>query len=127
MKGAREYAELFKSGQYGRLYIASGHHARGSTFHIQVLPEGEIARQNGYGNLCTNADAVEVYGVVSGNPGWTEEYGWLLSGLWCPDFETMCLDAAAARDSLIRKHHRDKEARIREESSRINKLLETYR
>ncbi len=127
MKGAREFAELFKSGQYGRLYITAGGHARGSTFHIQVLPEGEKAVANSSNNLCTNADAVEVYGVVAGNPGWTEEYGWLLTGLWCSDFESMCLAAAAARDSLLKKKHCDEEARIREDSLRITILLETYK
>jgi len=75
MKGAKEYAHLFKTGQYGKLYLVSSSHARGTTFHIQVLPAGEKAKSNGEHSLCLNANAVEVYGVVGGNPGWTEEYG----------------------------------------------------
>ena len=82
MKGAREYAGLFNTGQCGRLYIVSSSHARGRTFHIQVLPEGEEAISNGNSNLCINRDAVEVYGIVSGRPGWTEAYGWLHDGPW---------------------------------------------
>lgn len=74
MKGAREYSLLFETGQYGRLYITSGSHARGKTFHIQVLPKDELAIPNGDNNACLNEDAVEVYGIIGGNPGWTEYY-----------------------------------------------------
>lgn len=89
MKGAREYALLFKTGQYGKLYITSGSHARGYTFRIQVLPEGEKAKPNGSQNTCLNSNAVEVYGIVSGQPGWTETYGWLHEGKWQEDFEKL--------------------------------------
>ena len=64
MKGT-EKAHLFKTGQYGRLYITSGSHARGNTLRIQVLPEGEIAIPNGSGNTCLNKDAVIVYDVIN--------------------------------------------------------------
>ncbi|OTG58039.1 hypothetical protein B9T29_14495 [Acinetobacter sp. ANC 3903] len=40
MNGAHEYAGLFKSAQYGNLYLLSHHHARGQTFQIFVVPEG---------------------------------------------------------------------------------------
>jgi len=89
MVGAREYAELLESGQYGKLYLSSGSHARGKTFHIQVLPEGEIAEVTTPNTLCTNDTAVLVYGVVSGNPGWTETYGWLHRGKWQDDFSKL--------------------------------------
>lgn len=86
MIGAREYAELFKTGQYDRLYIVSGSHARGKTFRIQVLPKDETAIPNGDGNLCLNKDAVTVYDIISGQPGWAEIYGWLHEGKWQADF-----------------------------------------
>lgn len=82
MNGAREYASLFKTGQYGCLYIVSGSHARGKTFHIQILPPGVKAIPNGPNNLCINAEAVGVYGIIGGNPGWTEVYGWKKHGPW---------------------------------------------
>jgi len=91
MKGAREYSQLFKTGQYGRLYITSSSHARGNTFRIQVLPKGEEALPNGDNNVCLNKDAVEVYGVIGGNPGWTEFYGWKHEGPWQSDFDAMVL------------------------------------
>ncbi len=79
MRGANEYASLFSTGFYGQLYIISGSHARGKTFHIYVVPEGTE----------TFDQAVEVYGIIS-DPGLrTESYGWLYKGKWVEDFEEM--------------------------------------
>ena len=89
MKGAREYADMFKTGQYGRLYIVSGSHARGKTFHIFVLPKDEAGISNGTNNPPLNKDAVEVYGIINGQPGWTESYGWLYEGRWINDFNDL--------------------------------------
>ena len=75
MQGAREYAVLFESGQYGRLYIASGKHARGRTFRIFVLPEGAVTTEKNHWNAPNVPDIVEVFGITSGQPGWTETYG----------------------------------------------------
>lgn len=81
MNGAREYADIFRSGQHGKLFLASGSHARGRTFHIWVLPDG-VKTDNPW----FEPRAVEVYGVTSGQPGWTETYGWLHEGPWQEDF-----------------------------------------
>ena len=126
MKGAREYAELFKTGQYGRLYITSGSHARGKTFHIQVLPADEKAISNGNGNTCLNKDAVEVFGIIGGRPGWTEFYGWKHEGSWQYDFEQMVIkrkeeDENEQKVQANLQYRRDKEALEREQS-----LLATY-
>jgi hypothetical protein len=86
MKGTEEFSYLFETGQYGKLYIVSGNHARGNTFHIYVLPAGVDAVGNGRNNPPLNPEAVEIYGVVGGNPGWTEYYGWLHKGKWQEDF-----------------------------------------
>jgi len=85
MRGAREFCRYFKSGQYGRLYIVKGYHARGSTFGIWVLEKGyDIGTGNGgYPDINRS---VKVYGVVSGQIGWTEAYGWLEDGPWKEDF-----------------------------------------
>ena len=88
MQGAREYATMFSTGQHGRLYLSSHYHARGKTFHIYVLPEGEAALPNGP-NRPLNKDAVEVYGITGGQPGWTETYGWLHCGKWEQDFAAL--------------------------------------
>lgn len=126
MKGARKYANLFKTGQYGKLYITSSSHARGATFRIQVLPEGEKAKPNGSPNMCLNSNAVEVYGVISGNPGWTEEYGWLHEGKWQEDFEKL----VRSKEMEIEAREKSRQAVIKEkakeESKRVKSLLSDY-
>lgn len=79
MEGAREYATLFESGQYGGLYIESGHHARGYTLQIYVLPLESTDKP-------ILSLAVKVYGIIGGQPGWSERYGWLHQGPWQEDF-----------------------------------------
>lgn len=118
MQGAREYAKLFSTGQIGRLYIVSGSHARGKTFQIYVLPEGMEAKPNGPNNPPVNCDAVEVYGITGGQPGWTEQYGWLHIGRWQEDF-------AAIVES--RKKELAAKAMTSDERNRINELAEKQR
>lgn len=100
MNGAREFAALFQTGQIGRLYVVAGRHARGRTFRIFVLPEGEAARPNGSENAPLNSDAVEVYGVTGGNPGWTESYGWLHDGKWVNDFMALVVARTEAAERV---------------------------
>jgi hypothetical protein len=126
MKGAREYARLFKTGQYGKMYITSGSHARGLTFRIQILPEGEEAIPNGSQNLCLNENAVLVYGVVSGNPGWTESYGWIHKGKWVEDFENLVRSKQMEIDHENQLHQAASEELEMQEKERIRKLLESY-
>lgn len=125
MTGARKYAGLFKTGQYGRLYITSGSHARGDTFHIQVLPKGEKAKPN-YDQQCLNSDAVVVYGVVGGNPGWTESYGWLHKGKWQEDFEKLYQDKLREKEE---KENSDKKAaasKTKTDQDHTKELLSNY-
>jgi hypothetical protein len=127
MEGAREYARLFKTGQYEKLYIVSGEHARGKTFYVYVLPEKEQAISNGPNNGPLNKDAVLVYGIVGGNPGWTESYGWLHKGKWQEDFEKLKLSkemelAASERINTATTVERDAE-----EKKRVSDLLGKYK
>lgn len=126
MNGARKYASLFETGQYGKLYITSSEHARGKTFHIQVLPDGEKADPNGKSNLCTNENAVEVYGIIGGNPGWTEYYGWLHKGKWQEDFAELVKN----RKAEIVKEEKTEAVEIASaeaiEKNRIGRLLDGY-
>lgn len=128
MKGAREYAQLFKTGQYGKLFITSRSHARGKIFCIQILPDKVEAIPN-HGNMCLNVDAVEVYGVIKGQPGWrqpgwTEEYGWLHKGKWQDDFEKLVV---LKKSELL--HEAEQFSRIETDEIKINmkkNLLEKY-
>jgi hypothetical protein len=125
MKGT-EKAHLFKTGQYGRLYITSGSHARGRTLRIQVLPEGEKALPNGSGNECLNKNAVTVYDAISGQRGWTEVYGWLHEGKWQDDFRKLVVDAEKEIEYLEKKLAKTKLEREKEEQEKISKLLNSY-
>lgn len=126
MQGAREYARMFKTGQYGRLYITSGSHARGYTFRIQILPEGITAIGNGP-NQCINKEAVEVYGIRGGQPGWTEYYGWLHEGKWQQDFENLVAAKKAELEEAEKEAERRQVLLKEEERSRQQRLLDSYR
>ena len=126
MIGANWYAQLFKTGQYGRFYIVSGEHARGKTIHIQILPENEIAESGGENNLCLNKDAVEVYGIISGQPGWTEIYGWLYEGKWQEDFEKLVLKRKSRLNVKKLKEETIRKTIDIEREEKKKKLLSTY-
>jgi len=126
MFGAREFAKLFKTGQYGRFYIVSGNHARGRTFRIQILPEGESAIPNGENNLCLNKNAVEVYGITGGHPGWSETYGWLHKGPWQEDFHKLADKTIADRLIISKEAEEKTQKALLEKSHRIQRLLNAY-
>ena len=126
MEGATEYARLFRTGQYGGLYIVSGCHARGETFRIAVLPDGEKAISNGPNNQCVNRDAMEVYGITSGQPGWTETYGWLYKGKWQDDFYKLVEEQKRKRCIARQEKAVRIEKKNTEEAQRINDLLSKY-
>ena len=54
-------------------------HARGRTLDIYLIEDEDVLRENGL----FYCDKVKVYGMVSGQPGWTDKYGWIIEGNWC--------------------------------------------
>ena len=66
------YGEGYKENNI--VFILS-EHARGKTFNIWVYETSDIQD-------ALNDEHLEVYGVTSGNLGWTEAYGWLVNGSW---------------------------------------------
>jgi len=126
MQGAREYSELFSTGQIDRLYIVSGYHARGKTFRIYVLPEDEKAIPNSRFNPPLNKDAVEVYGIIGGQPGWTETYGWLHEGKWQEDFQLLATQRLFEKKEHEAIHALEKEEKKQQAELRKKQLLESY-
>jgi hypothetical protein len=126
MIGARRYAKLFKTGQYGRFYITSGSHARGLTFQIQLLPKDVKAIPNGSLNTCLNNDAVEIYGILSGQPGWTEKYGWIHKGPWVDDFNKLVMEIEIKLETARLESEKHKSEKDRTEEKRIKELLKDY-
>ena len=128
MKGADYFCSIFPySEQIGSLYILPSSHARGKTFRIYVLPNGETVIENAGINPPLNKNIVEVYGVISGRPGWTEEYGWLYKGKFQEDFLNALnkRKQKIASDNLKRAAQTKKEAEKKE--TRIISLLSAYK
>ena len=123
MKGAREYAELFEqSQQHDKLYLQVESHARGKTFKIWVLPTDDLIE----GSIHNVEDAVTVYGVVSGNPGWTETYGWIHKGKWVQDFERLVEERKEQLElRRIKEEAKRKQAELDKEN-KLQSLLNSY-
>jgi len=117
MQGAREYAELFGIGihNYVRLRIEVGQHARGKTFRIYVT------------NDSNTSNYIEVYGVIGGQPGWTEFYGWIHEGLWCEYFKQIveqkqrdCYEEEMKRNGILISEKQ-------KEAMRVDNILSNWR
>lgn len=122
MQGAREYASLFCTGQHGRLFLVAGSHARGRIFHIWVLPADTVIT----GMPWSVRDAVEVYGITGGQPGWTETYGWLHKGPWQEDFAALVAQRRKEIENGLARREQEKAAKDAAERARVNRLLESY-
>ncbi len=110
MKGADEFKSLFPAhARYdrGMLSVFAGEHARGYTLTIR-------------------ANGVEVFGVVDGNPGWTETYGWLFDGPWKKDFEDFCSERQSALYENEKANAALLESRLAREKEQREKLLAEY-
>ena len=112
MKGAREYSDVFKKAgeQIGRLWIASGNHARGRTLNIYVTPRGfKVTKFNPANGYPYEDNLIKVYGVISGNTEWKEEYGWIIEGKWREDVEKIVRER---REFLIRQLKQERESEM---------------
>jgi len=114
MNGAREYAELFGNDKIGKLEFVSGQHARGKTFRVYLLDKEEGNR------------TVEVYGIIGGQPGWTEAYGWLHSGKWEDDFNLLVESKRLEREAILRAKEVTTEENAIADRLRIQTLLQDY-
>ena len=54
-------------------------HARGRTLDIYIIKDEDDLRKNGL----YDCDRLKVYGMISGQCGWNEKYGWIIEGDWC--------------------------------------------
>jgi len=127
VKGAKEYCDLFKKNtQIGRLYLVPGSHARGRTFRIYILPDGEAATPNGNGNGPLNNGAAGVYGVVSGQIGWTESYGWLHKGKWQEDFYAAVKNKEKEISEENAEYRESCNKMVKDKKDRVSKFLQDY-
>lgn len=96
MRGADQFARLFRTGQYGRLYIVSGIQARCATFRVFVLPTGALAAANGPYSAPLNSDAVEVYDIADETPGRAAAPGGSPDAGWQQEFASLVEARCAA-------------------------------
>jgi hypothetical protein len=96
MRGADQFARLFRTGQYGRLYIVSGIQARCATFRVFVLPPGAQAAANDAYSAPLNSDAVEVYDIAEETPGCAAAPGGSPDAGWQQEFAALVEARCAA-------------------------------
>lgn len=102
MKGAKEYYNIVRSAYnkklgelrqlnlrhgwhggdseafiYNNFIFVTSSHARGKCFNIFLVEDINMSDEE------LKTSAFKVYGVVGGQRGWTEEYGWTHKGKWC--------------------------------------------
>jgi hypothetical protein len=93
--GVSEYNLEGKKFWYGRgnaiirnnIIIVSGSHARGKTAHIFLVDNDDYI-----GTIINCPNKTEVYGVIGGQPGWDEVYGWIHLGSWVAVIEKLVDD-----------------------------------
>ncbi|MCP4159842.1 MAG: hypothetical protein GY760_07200 [Deltaproteobacteria bacterium] len=127
MRGADEYCSVFrKTEQFGKILIVPSSHARGCTFSIYILADGIKYDSEKCNTPHYRDESVEVYGMLGGQRGWTEYYGWIHKGKWCEDFE----DIYKKRKSKIEQDNINRLERIKEkekEEKELKKsLLDNY-
>jgi hypothetical protein len=71
-------------------------------------------------------EAVEVYGVIGGQPGWTEYYGWLHNGPWIRDFVNILDKRRKIRDTKKKEQEERIVLAKAQEEERIKNLLSKY-
>ena len=102
--------------RYGNILFQLGNHARGKTFHMYLVEEP----------IGKRTDWLEVYGITSGNPGWTETYGWLVKGKWVKYIEDYFLKLRIELDAIRKENFRKdmEEAKIKqkEKQDKIEKF-----
>ncbi len=124
MKGAKEYAQLFETGQYGKLFITTGSYARGTTFKIFIVPKGEdFERKDG---IFLNPNVRMVYGVLGGQPGWIEYYGWIHKGPWVDDFNALVKATKELKAEKEEKARLEKAKKEKEAQRKTKLILNSY-
>lgn len=89
-----------------------GHHARGNVAHICIENESD--------------ERLEVYGILGGNPGWSEYYGWTKQGPWVKYIENLLDELEReinAKDRCVQsKTEEDKQRQLQAEQEKIKKF-----
>jgi len=124
MKGTERY-RIVPTGQYGRLCVVNSSHARGRTLRVYLMPKDTDAEWNGPGNAPLNYE-VELFGIVSGQPGWTEVYDWIHKGPWVDDFESLVRSLELKKEAELKAAEAYTTDGLKKEQERVAKALAEY-
>lgn len=132
MKGARKYHRIIKDAlayglggleeteyayrfRKGNVEFILSEHARGKTFRIELID---------------GASRLEVYGVVRGQTGWDEEYGWTRKGTWVKpileylhNLEREIAEYEARLEEKRRAEEAERNRKIEETVDRFNEIF----
>ncbi len=125
MEGANEYYDLFdgKTEQIGRLLFQAHTHSRGKCFEIFLLPEG-VALSGAHSGT---EGVVEIYGMTSGQRGWTETYGWKHKGPWIDDVNSVMEEKKQKKMERLENFDRSQSNRKKAEAEKTKALLSSYK
>lgn len=100
----------------GNVLYALSDHARGKCFRICLVKDNTLVDKE----LVSKDNCLEVYGVIGGNLGWTEEYGWLKKGTWV----TPILKYLRDLEKAIEKHDEEQNELKRLKEKENNKPIQ---
>ena len=102
----------------GNIIYALSDHARGKCFRIFLV-------ENTHGltdkELVDSSNRFEIYGVLGGQNGWTEYYGWKHKGNWVE----LITDYLNSLKSKIDSHHKKAEEDKRSKDAEAKKQIES--
>jgi hypothetical protein len=101
------------------IYVTSSH-ARGKCFQIYLVDSINMTDEE------LKQNAFEVYGIVNGQPGWTEEYGWKHEGAGVNSILNYLIEL---ENKIIQHENSLKELKTKQELEKnmtINKKIEKF-
>lgn len=101
------------------IFVTSSH-ARGYCFHIYLIKED----YNDLSDKQIRSNAFEVYGIINGQPGWTEQYGWLCKGNWISPILEYLDELDRGNKRYDEECKAAKEKREMEENEKTQKMID---
>ena len=76
--------------------------------------------------IVSKDNCLEVYGIVSGQPGWTEEYNWIHKGKWVESITNYLDNLKFEIDLHYKKVEEDKKLREVEIKKQIESTVDKF-
>ena len=120
------FEEIEHNQYYGNHIVFDfGEHARGKTLEIYLIEnENELKAKGLY-----HTKRVEVYGMVCGQRGWTECYGWKIQGKWvdfCNDILEKAVQLHKEKCENFARMQKENEENKKKEEREFAKTFDKY-